>query len=130
MNKMYAVMNAENGKMMGVKLSENEAYELRDTFLNWEDMVVEWMDTEADVLLERIRDRHADVADFSVDNKHDITYRFSKNTNGEIESFELLGRYGETLMSVNIISMTVTMFNDAILINNSMTIKVSDLVLE
>ena len=84
----------------------------------------------ADVLLERIRDRHADVADFRVDNKLDITYRFRKNTNGEIESFELLGRYGETLMTVNIVSMTVTMFNDAILINDSMTIKVSDLVLE
>ena len=47
---MYAVMNTENGKMMGVKLSENEAYELRDTFLNWEDMVVECMDTEDDAL--------------------------------------------------------------------------------
>ena len=127
---MYVVKNDETGKIMGVRLSEDDAFELRETFVDWEDMVVEWMDTEADVLLERIRDRHADVADFRVDNKLDITYRFRKNTNGEIESFELLGRYGETLMTVNIVSMTVTMFNDAILINNSMTIKVSDLVLE
>ena len=127
---MYVVKNDETGKIMGVRLSEDDAFELRETFVEWEDMVVEWMDTEADVLLERIRDRHADVADFSVDNKHDITYRFRKNTNGVIESFELLGRYGETLMTVNIVSITVTMFNDAILINNSMTIKVSDLVLE
>lgn len=127
---MYVVKNEETGKIMGVRLSEDDAFELRDTFLNWEDMVVEWTDTEADVLLERIRDRHADVADFRVDDKLCITYRFRKNTNGEIESFEVLGRFGETLMFVTIVSMTVTLFNDAILINNSMTIKVSDLVLE
>ena len=127
---MYIVKNDETGKIMGVRLSEDDAFELRDTFEDWEDMVVEWMDTEADVLLERIRDRHADVADFRVDDKLDIIYRFRKNTNGEIESFELLGRFGETLMTVNIVSMTVTMFNDAIIINDSMTIKVSDLVLE
>ena len=127
---MYVVKNEETGKIMGVRLSEDDAFELRETFVDWEDMVIEWMDTEADVLIERIRDRHADVADFRVDDKLDIIYRFRKNTNGEIESFELLGRFGETLMTVNIVSMTVTMFNDAILINNSMTIKVSDLVLE
>ena len=127
---MFIVKNDETGKIMGVRLSEDDAFELRDTFVDWEDMVIEWMDTEADVLLERIRDRHADIADFKVDDKVDVTYRFRKNTNGEIESFELLGRFGETLMFVTIISMTVTMFNDAIIINNSMTIKVSDLVLE
>lgn len=127
---MYVVKNDETGKIMGFRLSEDDAFELRETFVDWEDMVVEWMDTEADVLLVRIRDRHADVADFRVDDKLDITYRFRKNANGEIESFELLGRYGETLMTVNIVSMTITMFNDAILINNSMTIKVSNLVLE
>ena len=127
---MYIVKNDETGKIMGVRLSEDDAFELRDTFVEWEDMVVEWMDTEADVLLERIRDRHADIADFRVDDKVAVTYRFRKNTNGEIESFELLGRFGETLMFVTIISLTVTMFNDAIIINDSMTIKVSDLVLE
>ena len=127
---MYIVKNEETGKIMGVRLSEDDAFELRETFVDWEDMVVEWMDTEADVLLERIRDRHADIADFRVDDKVAVTYRFRKNTNGEIESFEILGRFGETLMFVTIISMTVTMFNDAIIINDSMTIKVSDLVLE
>lgn len=127
---MYVVKNEETGKIMGVRLSEDDAFELRETFVDWEDMVVEWMDTEADVLLERIRDRHDDIAYFRVDNNHDITYRFRKNTNGEIESFELLDRFGDALITVNIVSMTVTMFNDAILINNSMTIKVSDLVLE
>ena len=127
---MYVVKNDETGRIMGVRLSEDDAFELRETFMDWEDMVVEWMDTEADVLLERIRDRHADIADSRVDDKLCITYRFRKNTNGEIERFELLGRFGEILMSVNIVSMTVTMFNDAIIINDSMTIKVSDLVLE
>ena len=127
---MFIVKNEETGKIMGVRLSEDDAFELRETFVDWEDMVVEWMDTEADVLLERIRDRHADIADFRVDDKVDVTYRFRKNTNGEIESFELLGRFGETLMFVTIISMTVTTFNDAIIINDSMTIKVSDLVME
>ena len=127
---MFIVKNEETGKIMGVRLSEDDAFELRDTFVDWEDMVVEWMDTEADVLLERIRDRHVDIADFRVDDKVAVTYRFRKNTNGEIESFEILGRFGETLMFVTIISMTVTMFNDAIIINDSMTIKVSDLVLE
>ena len=127
---MYVVKNDETGKIMGVRLSEDDAFELRETFVDWEDMVVEWTDTEADVLLERIRDRHADIADFRVDDKVAVTYRFRKNTNGEIESFEILGRFRETLMFVTINSMTVTMFNDAILINNSMTIKVSDLVLE
>lgn len=127
---MYIVKNDETGKIMGVRLSEDDAFELRETFVDWEDMVVEWMDTEADVLLERIRDRHADIADFKVDDKVAVTYRFRKNTNGEIESFELLGRFGETLIFVTIISMTVTMFNDAIIINDSMTIKVSDLVME
>ena len=127
---MYIVKNDETGKIMGVRLSEDDAFELRETFVDWEDMVVEWMDTEADVLLERIRDRHADIADFRVDDKVAVTYRFRKNTNGEIESFELLDRFGETLMFVTIISMTVTMFNDAIIINDSITIKVSDLVME
>ena len=127
---MFIVKNDETGKIMGVRLSEDDAFELRETFVDWEDMVVEWMDTEADVLLERIRDRHTDIADFRVDDKVDVTYRFRKNTNGEIESFELLGRFGETLMFVTIISITVTMFNDAIIINDSMTIKVSDLVME
>ena len=127
---MFIVKNDETGKIMGVRLSEDDAFELRETFVDWEDMVVEWMDTEADVLLERIRDRHTDIADFRVDDKVDVTYRFRKNTNGEIESFELLGRFGETLMFVTIISITVTMFNDAIIINDSMTIKVSDLVIE
>ena len=127
---MFVVKNDKTGKIMGVRLSEDEAFELRDTFVDWEDMVVVWIDTEADVLLEKIRDRHADIADFRVDDKVNVTYRFRKNTNGEIESFELLGRFGETLMFVTIISMTVTTFNDAIIINDSMTIKVSDLVME
>ena len=127
---MYVVKNDETGKIMGVRLSEDDAFELRETYVDWEDMVVVWIDTEADVLLERIRDRHADIADFRVDDKLNMTYRFRKNTNGEIESFELLDRFGETLMFVTIISVTVTMFNDAIIINDCMTIKVSDLVME
>lgn len=127
---MYVVKNEETGKIMGIRLSEDDAFELRDTFMEWEDMVVEWMDTEADVLLERIRDRHTNIADFRVDDKVNVTYRFRKSTNGEIESFELLGRFGERLMFVTIISMTATKSNDAIIINDSMIIKVSDLVLE
>lgn len=125
---MYAVMNTENGKMMGVKLSENEAYELRDTFLNWEDMVVEWMDTEADVLLDGIRDRHDKIVDFTVDDKLDIRFSFRKDENGMITAFNLVGRFGQVLMSTKVDTITCSWNNDKIVINGSTVIDVADLV--
>ena len=125
---MYAVMNTENGKMMGVKLSENEAYELRDTFLNWEEMVVEWMDTEADVLLNGIRDRHDKIVDFTVDDKLDIRFSFRKDENGMITTFNLVGRYGDVLMTTAVETITSSWNNDKIVINGSTVIDVADLV--
>ena len=125
---MYAVMNTENGKMMGVKLSESEAYELRDTFLNWEDMVVEWTDTEADVLLDEIRDRHDKIVDFTVDDKLDIRFSFHKDEDGMITDFKLVGRFGEVLMSTAIYTITSSWNNDKIIINGSTVIDVADLV--
>ena len=125
---MYAVMNAENGKMMGVKLSENEAYELRDTFLNWEDMVVEWMDGEADVMLDEIRDRHDKIVDFTVDDKLDIRFSFRKDENGMITAFSLVGRYGQVLMTTKVDTITSNWNNDKIVINGSTVIDVADLV--
>ena len=125
---MYAVMNTENGKMMGVKLSENEAYELRDTFLNWEDMVVEWTDTEADVLLDEIRDRHDKIVDFTVDDKLDIRFSFRKDENGMITTFNLVGRYGDVLMTTAVETITSSWNNDKIVINGSTVIDVADLV--
>lgn len=125
---MFAVMNAENGKMMGVKLSENEAYELRDTFLNWEDMVVEWTDTEADVLLDEIRDRHDRIVDFTVDDKLDIRFSFRKDENGMITAFNLVGRYGDVLMTTAVETIASSWNNDKIIINGSTVIDVADLV--
>ena len=125
---MYAVMNTENGKMMGVKLSENEAYELRDTFLNWEDMVVEWVDGEADVLLDEIRDRHDKIVDFTVDDKLDIRFSFRKDENGMITAFNLLGRYGDVLMTTAVKTITSSWNNDKIVINGSTVVDVADLV--
>ena len=125
---MYAVMNTENGKMMGVKLSENEAYELRDTFLNWEDMVVEWTDTEADVMLDEIRDRHEKIVEFSVDDKVDIRFSFHKDDNGMITAFNLVGRFGQVLMSTAVDTITSSWNNDKIVINGSTVIDVADLV--
>lgn len=125
---MYAVMNAENGKMMGVKLSESEAYELRDTFLNWEDLVVEWVDTEADVLLDEIRDRHDRIVDFTVDDKLDIRFSFRKDENGMITAFNLVGRFGQVLMTAKVDTITSSWNNDKIVINGSMVIDVADLV--
>ena len=125
---MYAVMNTENGKMMGVKLSENEAYELRDTFLNWEDMVVEWMDGEADVLLDEIRDRHDNIVDFTVNDKLDIRFSFRKDENGMITAFNLVGRYGQVLMTTKVDTITSSWNNDKIVINGSTVIDVADLV--
>ena len=125
---MYAVMNAENGKMMGVKLSENEAYELRDTFLNWEDMVIEWMDTEANVLLDEIRDRHDKIVNFTVDDKLDIRFSFRKDENGMITAFNLVGRFGQVLMSTKVDTITSNWNNDKIIINGSTVIDVADLV--
>lgn len=125
---MYAVMNTENGKMMGIKLSENEAYELRDTFLNWEDMVVEWMDGEADVILDEIRDRHDKIVDFTVDDKLDIRFSFHKDEDGMITDFNLVGRFGEVLMSTAIYTITSSWNNDKIVINGSTVIDVADLV--
>ena len=127
---MYAVMNTENGKMMGVKLSENEAYELRDTFLNWEDMVVEWMDGEADVLLDEIRDRHDKIVDFTVDDKLDIRFSFRKDEDGMITAFNLIGRFGEVLMTTKVDTITSSWNNDKIVINGSTVIDVADLVVE
>ena len=125
---MYAVMNTENGKMMGLKLSENEAYELRDTFLNWEDMVVEWIDGEADVLLDEIRDRHDKIVDFTVDDKLDIRFSFRKDENGMITAFNLVGRFGQVLMTTKVDTITSSWNNDKIVINGSMVIDVADLV--
>ena len=127
---MYAVMNTENGKMMGVKLSENEAYELRDTFLNWEDMVVEWVDGEADVLLDEIRDRHDKIVDFTVDDKLDIRFSFLKDENGMITAFNLVGRFGQVLMTTKVDTITSSWNNDKIVINGSTVIDVADLVVE
>ena len=125
---MYAVMNTENGKMMGVKLSENEAYELRDTFLNWEDMVVEWMDGEADVMLDEIRDRHDRIVEFTVDDKLDIRFSFHKDEDGMITDFNLVGRFGQVLMTTKVDTITSSWNNDKIVINGSTVIDVADLV--
>lgn len=125
---MYAVINTEIGKMMGVKLSENEAYELRDTFLNWEDMVVEWIDGEADVMLDEIRDRHDRIVDFTVDGKLDIRFSFRKDENGMITAFNLVGRFGQVLMTTKVDTITSSWNNDKIVINGSTVIDVADLV--
>ena len=125
---MYVVKNDETGKIMGVRLSEDDAFELRETFVDWEDMVVEWMDTEADVLLERIRDRHDKIVDFSVDDKLDIRFSFRKDENGMITSFNLIGRYGDVLMSTAVETITSSWNNDKIVINGSTVIDVADLV--
>lgn len=125
---MYIVKNNETGKIMGVKLSENEAYELRDTFLNWEDMVVEWMDGEADVMLDEIRDRHDRIVDFTVDDKLDIRFSFHKDENGMITAFNLVGRFGQVLMTAKVDTITSNWNNDKIVINGSTVIDVTDLV--
>ena len=125
---MFVVKNEETGKIMGVRLSENEAYELRDTFLNWEDMVIEWMDTEADVLLDEIRDRHDKIVDFTVDDKLDIRFSFRKDENGMITAFNLVGRFGQVLMSTKVDTITSNWNNDKIIINGSTVIDVADLV--
>ena len=114
---MYVVKNEETGKIMGVRLSEDDAFELRETFVDWEDMVVEWMETEADVLLERIRDRHDTVTYLTIDDKLDIKYAFRKNIQGELTEFALIGRFGETLMTTSIDTITVSRWNDEIVIN-------------
>ena len=123
---MFIVKNEETGKIMGVRLSEGDAFELRDSFEDWEDMVIEWMDTEADVLLERIRDRHDTVTYLAIDNKLDIKYAFRKNIQGEISEFDLIGRFGETLMTTSIESITVTPWNDEIVINEHTFINIKD----
>ena len=125
---MYVVKNDETGKIMGVRLSEDDAFELRDTFLNWEDMVVEWMDTEADVLLDGIRDRHDKIVDFTVDDKLDIRFSFRKDENGMITAFDLVGRFGQVLMSTKVDTITSNWNNDKIIINGSTVIDVADLV--
>ena len=127
---MYVVKNDETGKIMGVRLSEDDAFELRDTFLNWEDMVVEWMDTEADVLLDEIRDRHDKIVDFTVDDKLDIRFSFRKDENGMITAFNLIGRYGDVLMTTAVETITSSWNNDKIVINGSTVIDVADLVVE
>ena len=125
---MYVVKNDETGKIMGVRLSEDDAFELRETFMDWEDMVVEWMDTEADVLLESIRDRHDKIVDFTVDDKLDIRFSFRKDENGMITAFNLVGRFGQVLMSTKVDTITCSWNNDKIVINGSTVIDVADLV--
>ena len=123
---MYIVKNDETGKMMGVRLSEDDAFELRDTFENWEDMVIEWMDTEADALLERIRARHDTVTYLAIDDKLNIKYAFRKNIQGEISEFDLIGRFGETLITTNIDTITASRWNDEIVINEDTFINIKD----
>jgi len=123
---MYVVKNEETGKIMGIRLSEDDAFELRDTFEDWEDMVIEWMDTEADVLLERIRDRHDTVTYLTIDDKLEIKYAFRKNIVGEITVFDLIGRFGETLMTTSIDTITASRWNDEIVINEHTFINIKD----
>ena len=123
---MYVVKNEETGKIMGIRLSEDDAFELRDTFEDWEDMVIEWMDTEADVLLERIRDRHTDVTYLLVDSGLGIKYAFRKNIMGDISVFDVIGRFGETLMTPSIDTITVSPWNDEIVINEHTFINIKD----
>ena len=123
---MFIVKNEETGKIMGVRLSEDDAFELRETFVDWEDMVVEWMDTEADVLLERIRDRHDTVTYLTIDDNLDIKYAFRKNIQGEISTFDVIGRFGETLMTTTIDTITVSPWNDEIVINEHTFINIKD----
>ena len=123
---MYIVKNEETGKIMGVRLSEDDAFELRETFVDWEDMVVEWMDTEADVLLERIRDRHDTVIYLTIDDELGIRYAFRKNILGEITTFDVIGRVGETLMTTTIDTITVSPWNDEIVINEHTSINIKD----
>ena len=123
---MCIVKNEETGKSMGVRLSEDDAFELRDTFMEWEDMVIEWMDTEADVLLERIRDRHDTVTYLVIDDKLGIKYAFRKNILGELSEFDLIGRFGETLMTTSIDTITVSPWNDEIVINEHTFINIKD----
>ena len=123
---MYVVKNDETGKIMGVRLSEDDAFELRETFMDWEDMVVEWVDTEADVLLERILDRHDTVTYLVIDDKLGIKYAFRKNILGEISKFDLIGRFGETLMTTSIDTITVSPWNDEIVINENTYINIKD----
>ena len=123
---MYVVKNDETEKIMGVRLSEDDAFELRETFVDWEDMVVEWMDTEADVLLERIRDRHDTVTYLTIDDRLGIRYAFRKNIQGEISTFDVIGRFGETLMTTSIDTITVSPWNDEIVINEHTFINIKD----
>ena len=123
---MYVVKNDETGKIMGVRLSEDDAFELRETFMDWEDMVVEWVDTEADVLLERILDRHDSVTYLAIDDKLGIKYAFRKNILGEISAFDVIGRFGETLMTTSIDTITVSRWNDEIVINEHTCINIKD----
>ena len=123
---MYVVKNEETGKIMGTRLSEDDAYELRDTYENWEDMVIEWMDTEADVLLERIRDRHDTVTYLTIDDRLGVKYAFRKNVLREISAFELIGRFGEVLMTTSIDTITVSQRNDEIVINEHTFINIKD----
>ena len=124
---MYVVKNDETGKIMGVRLSEDDAFELRDTFEEWEDMVIEWMDTEADVLLERIRDRHSNVTYLIVDTGLGIKYKFTKDAlNAQLKTFDVIGRFGETLMTTSIDTITVSPWNDEIVINEHTFISIKD----
>ena len=124
---MYIVKNDETGKIMGVRLSEDDAFDLRETFVDWEDMVVEWMDTEADVLLERIRDRHDTVTFLTIDDKLGIKFRFTKDVlNDRLKTFDVIGRFGETLMTTSIDTITVSPWNDEIVINEHTYINIKD----
>ena len=123
---MYIVKDEETGKIRGIRLSEDDAFELRDTFEDWEDMVIEWMDTEADVLLERIRDRHTDVTYLLVDSGLGIKYAFRKNIMGDISVFDVIGRFGETLMTTSIDTITVSPWNDESVINEHTFINIKD----
>ena len=124
---MYVVKNEETGKIMGVRLSEDDAFELRDTFEDWEDMVIEWMDTEADVLLERIRDRHDTATYLTIDTGIGIKYRFTKdNLTGQLKTFDVIGRFGETLITTGIDTITVSPWNDEIVINEHTFIDIKD----
>ena len=124
---MYVVKNDETGKIMGVRLSEDDAFELRETFEDWEDMVVEWMDTEADVLLERIRERRTNVTYLWVDTGLGIKYRFTKDLlNDRLKTFDVIGRFGETLITISIDTITVSPWNDEIVINEHTFIDIKD----
>lgn len=115
---MYVVRNPATKEIVAIRLCEDDAHEIRSAREDWEELEVAWESTDADVLLSEIdRIGKACVRVMDFDSKQEFIFRH--NEKNEIVEVDML----DGLLSIAVETIWPSYFNDAIVINEDITIK-------